>query len=239
MKQLCVLLVVGSLAARLSLGLPIANGSFEDGLTGWTLDAKLNVAWPVANARAIELLILDRSQIHHALAQTTSSRVVDGSAAAEIKSAEVSEFYLLSDTGELIEQYGGGYSVFLYQDIFLRTGETLAGSAKFLTGETQPEFSDFARVSVGNESIWDFGVSDLPSGGGSILNPEGPWETWQYTAPSDGTYRLKLELHQDDQISSRAFFDNIRTSNVPDGGATGGFLGIGLAVLAFVRKKLS
>jgi len=222
------------------LAVPTVNGSFEDGLSGWTLDTRLEGGGVIVNRRAFEQLILDTSQIHHASARTTSrGGATDGLVAAEIQSAEYSEFNLFSETGDFLEQYFGPYTVFLYQDITLTAGDILSGSAKFQTGETLPEFADYARVTVDDSSVWQFGISDLPSDGGSLLEREGPWQTWQFIAPSDGTYRLKLELFQDDELMSWGFFDGIRASaNVPDATATAGLFAIGLMGLVLARKKL-
>jgi hypothetical protein len=230
------------LATAASFALPVVNGSFEDGLNGWTLDVKLghSLGGPVLRTRSFEERIIDVTQGNRAYADTTAQGgSVDGSIAARVQSAEISEFSLFSADGEFVEGFMGTYTVFLYQDIYLNAGDMLAGAARFMTGENNPIYADFGRVSVGDTSVWDFTLKDLPSESSLILDPQGPWETWRFAAPSKGVYRLKLEVYQDDEITSWAYFDDIRVFNVADGGATGGLLLFGLGGLAFARHRIS
>lgn len=97
------------------------------------------------------------------------------------------------------------------QPYALKAGEFLKGYAAFDARErsTDPAFNDYAQVrilSATREEIavpWQASVASVGATG------DGPWTTWTYTAPADGTYILEYRIINvgDDAHDSFALFD--------------------------------
>jgi hypothetical protein len=138
-----------------------------------------------------------------------------------------------SNTYMLNREY---YTLGVYQDVSLTAGATLTGWARFRSVD-YPLFSDCASVSVNGTSVWYYDLPTLGYPTGVVEDRMGPWQSWSFTAPTNGTYRLSLSVYGDDQHSSWAYFDNIQV--VPEPGVISIMaLAIGL-VLARVRFSRS
>lgn len=238
------------------LSADVINGSFEDGLTGWTksggglafyttdANGELDFENPVDYPFDVSTIpIYDGSWNIDAggVAGANKLRIEHYGVPPELYEFEApnGDTYWHSHTPPL---WAG-----LYQDIQLAAGETLSGWAAFDTEEYIPTFRDFTQVTVNGEVIWHKHISDIlvyDPGLDLWIVPEVVWEQWSFLAPTNGIYRLQFELHTDDQEYSRAFFDDVRvnggSAGVPDATSTAALLGLvftGFGLIA--RRRIS
>lgn len=138
------------------------------------------------------------------------------------------------------------YTISLQQELSLSANDLVSGLARFVTSDL-PDYGDYASVTIGNEIVWHQEIAD-------VFDPEtyeeesfsyGGWQEWMWSAPSDGTYQLSLNIYGDDQFDSLAYFDNIAAlpsasgpDAVPDSGAAVTLLGIALVVCGAFGQRL-
>ena len=68
-------------------------------------------------------------------------------------------------------------------------------------------------------------------------NRQTPWQNWSWTAPSSGTYTVRMRLLDYGTIGSRALFDAPQTINAVPEPATMLLFGTGIACLAGARIR--
>lgn len=97
------------------------------------------------------------------------------------------------------------------QPYHLKAGEFLKGYAAFDARErgTDPQFNDYAQVRILSAARDEIAVpwyADVASVGAT---GDGPWTTWTFTAPADGTYIVEYRVINggDDAYDSYALFD--------------------------------
>ena len=202
----------------------IINGDFETGgLTGWQLSATsthplFDPPYPFP---------LETSPLGDAV-RVGSGLGNDGSHAVELFNRQFGVPELDTFTGPDGHQYTlyrQNYTLTISQDLSLSAGSVVAGWARFASDD-EPMFGDYASVAFDQTTVWRYDLAMLDSHG---VWTEGPWQTWQFVAPSDGTYRLSLNVYGDDQISCAGYFDNLQV--VPEPSALA-LLSIGALAIA-------
>lgn len=112
---------------------------------------------------------------------------------------------------------GPGSYTTLSQDIYLGVGQTIKGYAAFdaqdsyYVDEFGVIYNDNAAVMIKDSSnivIDTPWYSDVDAVGGF---EDGPWESWEWTATTAGTYTLEMKVSNvgDSVLDSRALFDGI------------------------------
>jgi hypothetical protein len=103
------------------------------------------------------------------------------------------------------------YTLSIYQDLSLSAGSVVTGWARFGSGD-YPGFTDNASVTCDAATVWHYDLNMLDNSG---VWTDGPWQSWQFVAPSDGIYRLSLNVYGDDHLNSAGYFDNIQVVPEP------------------------
>ena len=160
--------------------------------------------------------------------------------------------YLQGRSGLWIQSYGnyppdqvpsvlGPFTMTLSQEISLHAGDVVTGSGKFATYDFPPFVVDRTFVSIDDSVVWSLGLANAcewiadPSFCSSQLAlKESPWMSWSWVAPYDGTFTLALNVVNDDQAESSAYFSHIR---VPEA-STLLLMGVGLIATAALRRRL-
>jgi|SRR5271157_166187 len=247
MKTTVVFLAISILFLSGPAHADLINGGFETGdFTGWTV--LLPPAFPPADGYQRWL-----NQPEGQANVVSSQRVydyntfptyfpVDGQYFAEISSA----LYPALAGGPVITS--------LSQEIYLRKGDYLSGSAAFDnhnwyyggdeawvgiyedgTEIATPWYAYSSSLSMGQGHLgYVSGYGNLPT----AWNTASPWVNWGWTAPEDGVYTLELAQQSvvpggADSFASTVLFDNI---SVPEP-STVLLLGFGIIGVAGLRKK--
>jgi hypothetical protein len=207
MKRLWTM--VGVVALNLALGnvsgASLMNPGFETGdFTGWTVNST------------------DLTYV------TTEASTFDNTSFT----AREGQYFAVATAG-----LGADTPTVISQTVYLNAGEKVVGSALFdcrdyLRTEGDPVwmYNDYAFVAVNGDhnSVWDVYRGNVGNYGHTN------WETWYFTAPSNGDYLFQYGVVNvgDNSNSSRAFFD---AQVVPIPGAVW-LLGSGLLGLAGWRR---
>jgi hypothetical protein len=111
------------------------------------------------------------------------------------------------------------YDSYVSVSLPLNSGDTVSGWSFFSNGDLYAQDSAWARVfdnsDVQLSELWFEVSGDNPYAPGRINTP---WTFWQWSAPSDGTYVLKLGVTTmgDGTFPSDGFFDDIEVTTVPE-----------------------
>jgi hypothetical protein len=249
--KLGVVLLVGMFGAPAFAA--VINGSFEQGLDGWT---KTGGGLTYYTTGADGELDLDNPVAYPF--DPTTNPWYDGSwklAPGGVDGAQhllIEHYGVPTDLWDFEAPDGTTYWFYpgddplwvgLYQDVMLSAGETLSGWAAFDTDELLPDYRDFARVTVNGEVVWHRHLSDVLVYDEELefwIVPEVTWAPWSFLATAPGLYRLQFELHTDDQEYSSGLFDGVRVTGaagVPDAGSTVVLLGLALAMLRAAARR--
>lgn len=234
------LALVALLANSLFAGAAIINGDFESGdLNGWQFDASggFNFIRPSPDTNPFAPFVYPFPMSTTPAINNVgvlSGAGNDGSAALRLFSRQLGS-HPVYFTGPDENRYGmefQNYEMNSFQDVQLSRGSTLTGWARFGSDDA-PGYADFASVSINGQSVWSFDLNQL--GNPHLGQPaSGPWQSWSFVAPADGTYRLSLNIYGDDQYNSWAYFDNIQA--VPEASSVK-ILAAGLVVVCGTRLR--
>jgi hypothetical protein len=213
----------------------IMNGSFEDGLIGWTTSFS-GVTVHTATSGGDLAYPYPSSTIpspYHA-----ASGGIDGNGYATAR-------FLWPEATGWVGPDGVQYTcsdfsaVSLAQTFYAEAGSVITGWANYTTRcyYTQTLHNP-TWVSINGDAVWARSTLNVPL----VEYPETRgvgWEQWSYSVPADGNYTISLGMGDGCQFGGSASFDGITISSVPDAGATGLLLGIGFAVVAAIRRRIA
>jgi|WetSurMetagenome_2_1015567.scaffolds.fasta_scaffold566755_1 hypothetical protein len=229
MKTLFTATLLGIAASATAL----TNGDFETGdLTGWEIFASCSWRPVIIPEYTFPLSTTPLGQF----ITVESGLGNDGSFGAKILNWQGKNINGTPFTGPDGIQYNQvivDYTTGIFQDVRLAAGTIVTGWAHFGTSDW-PMYSDYASVTFNGVEVWYFDLKmvtvDEKTGEKSA-----PWQSWQFVAPADGTYRLSLSVYGDDQLNSWCYFDNIQIVPEP---ATFSLLTLAAAgVLIFRRRR--
>jgi hypothetical protein len=113
------------------------------------------------------------------------------------------------------------FTVSLSQELTLRAGDQVMGWAAMASEDTSILGIDHARVRIDGQNVWVMGLGLLEDLVGEEAMGElniSPWQSWSWTAPADGVYKLSLNVFGDDQQDTWGFFDGITVvQTIPEG----------------------
>jgi hypothetical protein len=190
----------------------VINGSFENGLTGWTASAEYYQPAPGEILPTSPFVSVTNSPIF--------LTPVDGEYVAIILTPE--GYSLASKTS-------------LSQNVLMSKGDVLSGFMAFETIDN-PIFPDKGFVSINGTSIFTLDIQDAWDwniGNTDFRDKATPWLPWSWTAPTAGNYTLSLNVSGDSELGSWAYFDNIK---VPEP-STVALLDFGIVML-FVSRRI-
>lgn len=222
-------------AACLPVKGALVNGSFEDGLNGWTVQLKnvivrdnetlQPIAYPYPTEQipwqqfwGVSSSFVDKLEIdtltREIITPLSRQGPVDGQffAAAGNPRSGFSSGFTGPDNQSYYLQYTPKTQFILSQTVDLRRGETLSGwAAYFYENTVGGRGSGDAKISVGQQQVWFHNEDTAYRLYGS------GWEKWEYLAPTDGRYEIEILLgtpYADDYAF--AAFDNFTVSTVTD-----------------------
>lgn len=217
---------------------PLVNGSFEDGLTGWVLGVEgfSTIHYTVPPHDRIDPFAAPFIK-NGLAAQTytaTSYDAVDGSRVGVIKNTQSKFAYQFTGPDGrpalFVENY---YILSLSQTFDLPESGIISGWGRLQTWDFPP-FGDKAFVTIDGVEVWKNSVEDVVKNyiGGSTL---GPWDQWSATL-GPGQHTIVLGATGDSEKDSIGIFDAIRISAVPDGGCSAVLLSFSFAGVIALRR---
>lgn len=232
----------------------IINGSFETGnLSGWEIN--LTGGGPVTRTNMIdgsEYTYSNISQVSelsgdlfgrdglptHAKISDFDYNATDGNYFLEMYGADMTPYKFKK--GEYEYTWEIGYSIVsVSQNVCVKAGDIISGDIRFVSPETPNWNNDRAFVKIDGQSYSsipkEIKVSDV-----FYRTPWGDsyWETWSWTAPADGIYKLSLCNATDLQQASTSFFDNIKLNSVPEPD-TPFMIFLGITILLILGLKVN
>lgn len=226
MKSLKTCLVAVLVAAIFPLqeAVCIENGSFEDGINGWSPFLWTDYTegpflwsddWPGLEYPYDYITIPLFSDPTEGFVTNPASTLSPSGSMLQLYYTEPTLWYhITSPDHELWVMRPVEYGFGFYQDIELEKGELLSGWARFDTTAYERDRSH-ATVAVNDSVVWSVGASDFSNPWPIFVDGDSGWQYWSFYASSSGTYRLSLDLYGEFADSSTAYFDNIKVT-VPD-----------------------
>lgn len=138
---------------------------------------------------------------------------------------------------------GGIYDITACRNLTLREGESVSGWALFYNGDFEAQETASVRVFDNTGQLLSMPWSDTSgffSDGGVPLRNASDWTFWEWQAPADGDYSLKLGVttRGDDVYATFGMFDDITVNPVPEPSvALLGLVGFGLLFAVGRRNR--
>jgi len=123
----------------------------------------------------------------------------------------------------------GGYSIALSQTVSLVSGDELSGSARWYSDDR----FDSLQVTINGSPILSLNAGDLDG------SPISDWRDWNWAAPSDGHFTVRLVVFGDGEDPSTGYFDSI---GVPEGWAnwaSAHVLGLTVVGMGMIQRRNS
>jgi hypothetical protein len=186
--------------------LGLVNGSFESGdLTGWSLNIPLG---PTADG--LSLAPMGTGGVVQNLSETPYARgafatASDGSYLAQLGTGQNAQDTEGTGIAELT----------LSQTISLDSGDTLSGLATFWSGDWGQDAA-FVKIFDAAGALvampWSIAAS------WELYRKTTFWTPWDWIAPTAGVYTLALGVSTqgDNRLSTKAGFDGIKVTSVPE-----------------------
>jgi hypothetical protein len=107
----------------------------------------------------------------------------------------------------------GAFDIMIDQTLTVDSGTTISGSSFFYNGDPTTQDSAWVRILDGSGNVIATPWLEISGTTGSVgFQSTSPWSTWEWVAPSTGTYQLALGVSTkgDNRFSSFGIYDGIR-----------------------------
>lgn len=221
---------------------PLINGSFEDGLTGWELSVGgrfhiFQYASPPYDPIDPFDVPFVKNTLEAQVTPSSSYGVIDGSRAGVINNIQSKfEHAIIGPDGRPARWVEHSYTLLLSQTFDVPEGGIISGWGRLWTEDFPPYNSDKAFVTIDGVEVWKNSVEDVVKNyiGAPTL---GPWEQWSATL-GPGQHTIALGVSGDTEKYSTGFFDAIRVSAVPEGGCTAVLLALSFfGIIGLARTR--
>ena len=203
----------------------IINGSFENGVSGWSVNIKGGSAYLNSSPDIVYTLdqIPDLFSFGVTPDVTTSDfyyQATDGNNLLHIEGNEAVPYHWRIDDDDFEwELYFDQCTISVSQSVYLKAGNVVSGDIAFSSSEVPIWNYDRAFVEITGpgykEVPAEITVSDVFFNYPEVPGKSG-WQTWSWDVPYDGLFQIALCNAMDVQETSDAYFDNIRIRSVPE-----------------------